>query len=155
MTIAGKPNRSSASKKAIPPKQCSAMCWREGTKLPDGTWEGGIRVQCKKMAIVGGTVCNTHGGAAPVVREAARRRILRVADDALTGMMVLAGIEGSGLGAESEAVRQRALADLLDRAGLKPTDKVEVTENAVTNEALDEQISRALESRGGGTGGRG
>lgn len=129
-----KGDRSRASKKAIPPKQCKAHSSRTGE-------------QCKSYAIIGGDVCVTHGGSAPQVREAARKRILRMVDDALTGMAALAGIAGSGLGAESEAVRQRALADLLDRAGLKPTDKLEITEESVTNEALDEAIARALEDR--------
>jgi hypothetical protein len=127
-------NRSQASKKAVPPKLCKAHSSQTGER-------------CKRYAIVGGDVCPTHGGSAPQVREAARKRILRLVDDALTGMAALAGIGGSGLGAESEAVRQRALADLLDRAGLKATDKLEVTQESVTNEALDEAIARALEDR--------
>lgn len=129
-------DRSSASKKMIPPRKCHAHT---------------SRGPCKNYAIVGGTVCMTHGGSAPQVREAARKRILRVVDDALTGMEALAGIGGSGLGAESEAVRQRALADLLDRAGLKASDKLELTETPIDNESLDAAIAAALRIRFGVT----
>lgn len=128
--------RSKASKIVVPPKHCKARSSRTGEP-------------CKKYAIVGGDVCNTHGGSAPQVREAARKRILRMVDDALTGMAALAGIAGSGLGAESEAVRQRALADILDRAGLKPSDRIELTETQITNEELDAAILDAIEKRKG------
>lgn len=50
--------------------QCSAHSTRSGE-------------QCRKAAIRGGTVCRTHGGGAPQVREAARRRLLELVDPAL------------------------------------------------------------------------
>jgi len=42
--------------------QCTAKSSRTGQR-------------CRKAAIRGGTVCLTHGGSAPQVREAARRRL--------------------------------------------------------------------------------
>lgn len=38
---------------------------------------------CKRHAIAGGTVCPTHGGSAPRVKEAAKRRLLELVDPAL------------------------------------------------------------------------
>lgn len=38
---------------------------------------------CKCRPIAGATVCRAHGGAAPQVREAARRRLLELVDPAL------------------------------------------------------------------------
>lgn len=133
-----KGDRSQASRKIIPPLQCSAHSSR-------------TKEQCKSWAIVGGKVCVTHGGAAPQVREAARQRILRLVDDAIYGIEKLAGVGGHGLAAENESVQLRALQDILDRAGLKPTDRLEMTEAPVTNEALDEAIARALEKRNDGS----
>lgn len=95
---------------------------------------------CARWAIVGGTVCPTHGGSAPQVREAARRRIQTLAPDALDTMVSL-------LDSPSEAVRQRAAADILDRAGLKSADViVEVSPDQV-NELLDGGIERAMRKR--------
>ena len=36
-------------------------------------------LRCRRWAIRGGFVCPLHGGAAPQVREAARRRLLEIA----------------------------------------------------------------------------
>lgn len=40
--------------------------------------------QCKKMAIDGGFVCFKHGGKAPQVMAAAKRRLLEMVNPALT-----------------------------------------------------------------------
>lgn len=130
----GKRDRSAMSKRIVPPTQCTAHSSRTGDR-------------CKKMAIVGHHVCNTHGGSSPAVREAARKRFLALVDDAVYGIEKLAGIGGHGLAAETEAVRLRALQDILDRAGLKVTDKLEVTETQVTNEDLDARIMAAFRER--------
>lgn len=99
---------------------------------------------CKRWAIVGGTVCPTHGGSAPQVREAARRRIAGFVPRALQEMERLAQ------GAESEAVRVRALIDLLDRAGLKAPDEHVLIPSDAPNEDLDARIMAALEARAAG-----
>ena len=44
-----------------PDRQCTAKSTRSGNR-------------CKKYAVRGATVCGTHGGSAPQVRDAARRR---------------------------------------------------------------------------------
>lgn len=129
----------------IPPVRCSARSSRTGNP-------------CKNYAIVGGKVCNYHGGAAPQVREAARKRIAAMVPYAEMGIAQLAGvpylnpdtdeveIRFEGI-ASKEEVRLRALQDILDRAGLKGADKLEVTETPVDNEALDALIQAALKNR--------
>lgn len=98
---------------------------------------------CKLDAIPGGTVCRFHGGSAPQVREAARKRILALVPEAIATMVGL-------LEAGSEATRFRAAADLLDRAGLRPADEVVVTTAEAPNADLDAAIVAALEARGHG-----
>lgn len=98
--------------------------------------------RCGRWAIVGGTVCPTHGGAAPQVREAARHRLLAFAPRAIQELERLA------TGAESEAVRVRAIIDILDRAGLKVAEELAVVPQEATNRQLDEAIAAALLARG-------
>ena len=97
---------------------------------------------CKQPCIPGGTVCRFHGGSAPQVREAARKRLLELVPMALQTLQAMAS------GASSEAVRVRAAIDLLDRAGLRPADEVVVSTAASTNEDLDAAIIAAMEARG-------
>lgn len=120
----------------VPPVLCSAHSSVTGNP-------------CRAYAIVGGTVCVTHGGRAPQVREAARRRILQMVPDALDGMAVLAGIFEGHPGAKTEQVRQKALADILDRAGLKGAEEVVHVDSELSNEQLDSLIAAALEARTG------
>lgn len=129
-------HRSAESLEKCPPKKCKAHSSQTGEP-------------CKQYAIPGSTVCHWHGGNAPASRDAARRRLAALVPDAITGIEGLAGLRTLDEMAVKEEVRLRALQDLLDRAGLKPTDKLEVTETAVTNEALDEAIAKALDLRDG------
>lgn len=76
--------------------------------------------RCKKMAILGGLVCRSHGAQLPAVREAAaeavedaRLRLLLATEDAVAVLEVLMD-EG-----QSEAVRLRAAVEILDRAGIR------------------------------------
>lgn len=131
-----KGDRTAASKKLIPPKLCKAHSSVTGQP-------------CRSYAIVGGAVCVAHGGRAPQVREAARRRVLQMVPDALDGMAVLAGIFEGVPGAKNENVRQKALADILDRAGLKAADEVIHSDQELSNEDLDRLIAAALEARQG------
>ena len=91
--------------------------------------------------MVGGSVCRTHGGAAPQVREAARRRIIALIPKALYTMSEM-------MSAESEAVRVRAAIDVLDRAGLKAAEQLTIIPQSAPNEELDAAIIDALRSRG-------
>lgn len=94
---------------------------------------------CAAWAVLGSTVCWVHGGAAPQVRAAARRRILEEVPDLIAEAVRLA------TSAESEAVRARMLGDLLDRVGLKAADEVVVSQADAPNADLDAAISTALE----------
>jgi hypothetical protein len=81
------------------PRKCSAHSARTGKP-------------CKRYAIAGGTVCPTHGGSAPQVKEAAMRRL---EDGALIAANALVTIAGKG---SNEAARVRAADSLLDRVGV-------------------------------------
>lgn len=89
--------------------------------------------QCKNAAIKGGNVCRVHGGSAPQVKAAALRRIQEAADPIAAEMIRLAQQ------AESETARIQAGRDLLDRAGLKPADKHEVS---FTDDMIMAEIAR-------------
>ena len=70
-------------------------------------------LRCKGTPIRGATVCRLHGGSAPQVRDAARRRILAAADPAAARLIEIA------LNPRTET--QHALAairELLNRAGI-------------------------------------
>ena len=97
--------------------------------------------QCASYAMVGGSVCRVHGGSAPQVREAARRRIIALVPKALFTMSEM-------LSAESEAVRVRAATDILDRAGLKASEQLTIIPQSAPNEELDAAIIEAMKSRG-------
>lgn len=88
--------------------QCTAHSSRTGER-------------CKKAAIEGGSVCRTHGGAAPQVREKAQQRILAMVNPALAELRKLIG------GADSESVKLSAIKDVLDRAGVGAKQAVEIT----------------------------
>lgn len=100
---------------------------------------------CKAWAIVGGTVCRTHGGSAPQVREAARRRILgTVLKNVTTAQAIIDDPE------QPAAVRARLLIDMLDRAGLRPADVLIAARADEASDApdLDAGIREALALRG-------
>jgi hypothetical protein len=75
---------------------------------------------CKRWAIQGGTVCPTHGGSIQRVKISAADRLAEMVDPALTALHAL-------LAADSETVRLGAIKDVLDRNGLKPVERQEVT----------------------------
>jgi hypothetical protein len=77
--------------------------------------------QCRKWAIVGGTVCATHGGAAKHVRNAARARIANAADLMAKQLLKMAVADDV-----SDAVKLAAIRDALDRAGLGARAGVDV-----------------------------
>jgi hypothetical protein len=102
---------------------------------------------CKNPAIPGGTVCPWHGGRAPQVREAAQKRLLSLVPDAIEAMAMLAGIVDGTFKLDPH-VQQRALADILDRAGLRPADQVVLSEASAPAPDLDEALTKALRERG-------
>lgn len=73
---------------------------------------------CRKPAILGGTVCATHGGSAPQVRRKAALRLQELIDPAI-GVLAREMVT-----AEKSADRQRAANSVLDRAGMPRTATV-------------------------------
>ena len=80
--------------------------------------------RCKKAAILGGTVCQTHGGGAPQVKAKAERTI-RAQLDALQDPPVRQ-LKTRVEDEERPALALRAAADILDRGGYKAPEKLDV-----------------------------
>lgn len=76
---------------------------------------------CKAMAARGANVCRVHGGSAPQVRNAAKRRLEQAADVLVQRLLGFA-IDGD----VPDAVALAAIRDALDRAGLSAKTQVEV-----------------------------
>lgn len=89
--------------------------------------------RCKTDAIRGATVCRMHGGSAPQVKAAAKRRLLEAADPAAAALVKIALDEGM-----DPRVRVMAIRDLLDRAGIMEPKQVEV----ISLDAIDREIAR-------------
>lgn len=109
---------------------------------------------CKAWAITGGSVCVYHGGKAPQVREAARKRLEGLVPEALEVLADLAQGRAQDPGSGEAvlvppAVRARAAADILSRAGVAAVNEHEimVTDGPVRPD-LDAALSAALEARG-------
>ena len=86
---------------------------------------------CNNRPILGGVVCRIHGGSAPQVKKSARERLDEMVDPAIMELRRL--IES----ADSDAVKLAAVKDVLDRAGYKPREKVDL--NVQTVKAIDSQ----------------
>src|SRR5580658_8139106 len=80
--------------------------------------------RCKQAAIRGGNVCIVHGGASPAAKAGAQRRLATLVDPALEIMWELLIDKKT-----PHATRFAIIKDILDRAGLKPVDKSEVSLN--------------------------
>lgn len=97
--------------------------WKDGrTPKVQCTAKTSSGYPCKRPPIKGGTVCRTHGGAAPQVRAAAQVRILMASDMAARKL-----IELMSSPKVDDRVKLAAARDLLDRANLSGTQAVEVT----------------------------
>ncbi|GAT02949.1 putative uncharacterized protein [Mycolicibacterium fortuitum subsp. acetamidolyticum] len=105
----GKPQVGKPTK--VAPVKCSARSSRTG--LP-----------CQKWPVAGATVCRTHGGSAPQVQKAARRRLEQAADVLVQRLLGIA-LDGSA----PDQVALSAVLAALDRAGLsvKSTVGLEVS----------------------------
>lgn len=77
--------------------------------------------RCRKYAIMGSTVCKTHGGSARHVVSKARTRI-EMTSNRLMGKLIEIAFDDS----KPAAVQLDAIKDGLNRAGLKPREQVEV-----------------------------
>jgi hypothetical protein len=98
--------------------QCTAQVKEkireDGTVRPAG--------RCRAVGIMGGTVCVSHGGSAPQVREAAKLRLFEAVDPVTAEMIRLA------LKAKNEMARIAAGKDVLDRAIGRAADKLVTTD---------------------------
>ena len=92
---------------------------------------------CRKNAKKGMNVCASHGGAAPQTIKAAQLRLLMAADS-IAGILVEIAQDSK----MPPATRVAAARDILDRAGLKPVEQVEVT--TVDSDVVDLEIRRLL-----------
>ena len=98
---------------------------------------------CKRYATRGGNVCTTHGGSAPQVQAAARRRLEQAAD------VLVQRLLGFALDGEvADPVALAAIRDALDRAGMNPKTAIEIEVKPWEQVAVEgiARISRA-ESR--------
>ena len=68
--------------------------------------------RCRKACIPGGTVCNTHGGAAPQVRNRAKLRLLSLVDPALSTLARTLATSAD------EKLKTQISFGILDRTGL-------------------------------------
>lgn len=112
-----------------------------------GTLRNGPKAgqQCGNWSLRGATVCIVHGGRLPNirkhaedVREAARMRILGLADMAIDTLEELADAQGTA----GAAVKLKAATELLDRAGIKGGIEMNVVHEVRSNPS--EEIAKRL-----------
>jgi hypothetical protein len=94
---------------------------------------------CQRYPAVGATVCRVHGGAAPQVQKAARRRLEQAADVLVKRLLGLA-LDG----AAPDHVALSAVVAALDRAGLSVKSTVGVEISAKPWESVFEGISKVI-----------
>lgn len=126
------PNFKPTVRKPIPSVRCSAMT------------RGGNGKRCGRWAIRGGNVCPIHGGKAKqnkekaqAVVEAARLRVLGLADDAVDVIYNLLTADGV-----PSAIKLKAAQDVLDRIGVKAAQEVSVE---VVQRNPAEEVQKRLE----------
>jgi hypothetical protein len=117
-------------------RQCTAMSKQTGAR-------------CKRAPIVGGFVCDLHGGKIPAVQKSARERLQEMVDPALAALLralrTAPPCEHCGRSdADRDPVVLRAAQLVLDRAGFHPTLTVEqaAPPNKFANLNIDELIAQ-------------
>ena len=106
-------------------RRCRAQSTRSGER-------------CKKAAILGGTVCATHGGSAPQVRAKAAERLRAFQPPAVIRLedglnAIQRQLDRHGLVVDvgpDHAIRVRAATAILDRTGMGPSQSVNVSHEA-------------------------
>lgn len=81
--------------------------------------------QCGLISVPGAKVCRMHGGMAPQVQAAAGERIKALAPRAVDVIEALLDAEDPGM------LQLAAAKDILDRAGYKPKERVDVSVQTV------------------------
>lgn len=107
----------------VAPSQCTARSKRTGKR-------------CRRPSSIGANVCRHHGGEAPQVKAAARRRLDQAADVLVQRLLSFA-IDGD----VDDAVALRAIIAALDRAGFSVTSKVAVGLDAESPKPWEELFS--------------
>ncbi len=88
---------------------------------------------CHNPPMRGQTVCRMHGGTSPQAKLKAEQRLALMVDPVLTELYRIA------LAGETDGVRLAAGKDLLDRAGLKPTERVQADQELTIRILREEQ----------------
>jgi hypothetical protein len=116
--------------------------------------------KCTRWAILGGFVCPMHGGAQPVVKEAAKARLLQIAEPAAYAMQMVVldltaeweramGLDDAPRVAHLMSLAPsiiRAATAVLDRCGFSPAMKLEIaTPNPFDGLSLAEIADKAEE----------
>ena len=91
--------------------------------------------QCGRAAIIGGHVCNLHGGKTPIAITNARARLDALVDPALTKLAALVNDDTT-----PDAVKLAAIRDILDRTGYKPPTQIEV----ISRDSLEREYERLI-----------
>lgn len=104
-----------------PRRQCTATAKSTGRR-------------CGNTPELGATVCRIHGGAAPQVKRAAARRRIEMALGPAVATLITVMEDPKA----PHSARVAAAKDILDRGGLKPTERVEV----ITMDAVAREIER-------------
>lgn len=102
---------------------------------------------CKRWAIRGGAVCASHGGRLPRVRQRADERIEAQKAKVLTLLPAAVAKLSDLLDSPSEIVALRAAVQILERAGLVATARVQPDATNVTLGTLDAELERLLNLR--------
>lgn len=92
---------------------------------------------CKAMAARGANVCRVHGGSAPQVKAAAKRRLDQAADVLVQRLLGFA-LDGHA----PDAVALAAIRDALDRAGLGAKQALEIGVEPARWEVMFTDIAR-------------
>jgi hypothetical protein len=108
--------------------------------------------RCKKAAILGGTVCATHGGSAPQVRARADERLRALQPAAVIRLQealdaVLRQLDRHGLVVDvgpDHSIRVRTAQAILDRTGMGPSQRIDVNDQASERLLV---LMRELDSR--------
>lgn len=137
MTILGKPDQTNDDPRK-PAVDSRGLFWPEH---PEGEWPGQptptdparrcVRIKkdgnrCRRPAIPGGTVCRSHGGLAPQIAAAARARLEKMSNRMAEELLQIALDDAFDGDPRHRTVRLAAINSALDRAGIKPPEKIEV-----------------------------
>ena len=104
--------------------------------------------RCSRWSIRGATVCLVHGGTIPNVKKAAEAKVeaarMRIIGDSELAVDTLFDLLKVGT---ADNVRLGAAKDILDRAGLKPGEKVDI-DLTIGQEKPSEMIMKKLKTMG-------